>query len=210
MARRGDELREHILWAAKGVFLEMGFERASMDVVASRAETSKRSLYAHFESKEKLYLAVIGLVRELFLARLKRPQDHAQDPQEALVHFCDSYLEALLYEPSVQMCRISVAETARFPQAAAEHFDLVFAEPGRRLADYLTATFGVPRQAGEAAAERLVGRILHPRLLRALFGLDPLATSFDRDAAARDAARRDIGLAVAELIAPWQQGPASL
>jgi len=61
MARRGDKLREHILWIAKDVFLEMGFERASMDVVAARAETSKRSLYAHFESKEKLFLAVIDL-----------------------------------------------------------------------------------------------------------------------------------------------------
>ena len=62
-ARRGDKLREHILWVAKDVFLEMGFERASMDVVAARAETSKRSLYAHFENKEKLFLAVIELVR---------------------------------------------------------------------------------------------------------------------------------------------------
>jgi AcrR family transcriptional regulator len=44
VARRGDELREHIVWAAKDVFLEMGFERASMDVVAARAATSKRSL----------------------------------------------------------------------------------------------------------------------------------------------------------------------
>src|SRR5450755_3901656 len=44
MARRGDKLREHILWIAKEVFLEMGFERASMDLVARRAETSKRSL----------------------------------------------------------------------------------------------------------------------------------------------------------------------
>jgi len=61
MARRGDKLREHILWTAKDVFLEMGFERASMDVVASRAETSKRSLYAHFESKEKLFLAARNL-----------------------------------------------------------------------------------------------------------------------------------------------------
>ena len=32
MARRGSELREHILWCAKDVFLEQGFERASMDV----------------------------------------------------------------------------------------------------------------------------------------------------------------------------------
>jgi hypothetical protein len=32
MARRGEKLSEHILWTAKNVFLEMGFERASMDV----------------------------------------------------------------------------------------------------------------------------------------------------------------------------------
>ena len=32
MARRGDSLTEHILWTAKDVFLEMGFERASMDL----------------------------------------------------------------------------------------------------------------------------------------------------------------------------------
>jgi hypothetical protein len=32
---------------AKDVFLETGYERASMDAVAARAGTSKRSLYAH-------------------------------------------------------------------------------------------------------------------------------------------------------------------
>jgi AcrR family transcriptional regulator len=63
--RRGDKLREHILWTAKDVFLELGFERASMDVVAARAATSKRSLYAHFESKDKLFLAVVDIAREL-------------------------------------------------------------------------------------------------------------------------------------------------
>ena len=67
MARRGDELRKHVLQVARGVFLEMGFERASMDEVASRAETTKRSLYAHFESKEKLFLAVIERMRGRFL-----------------------------------------------------------------------------------------------------------------------------------------------
>ena len=87
MAMRGDRLREHILWTAKDVFLEMGFERASMDVVASRAETSKRTLYAHFESKERLFLAVIDLVRGLLLGRLKTPGDYSDKPAEALVIF---------------------------------------------------------------------------------------------------------------------------
>ena len=97
MARRGDKLREHILWIAKEVFLEMGFERASMDLVASRAETSKRSLYAHFESKEKLFLAIIELVRGLFLSALRMPGDYSEKPADALVMFCGRYLEILVY-----------------------------------------------------------------------------------------------------------------
>ena len=67
---RGEQLRRHILFAAKDVFLETGYERASMDTVAARAGTSKRSLYAHFESKDKLFLAVLDFVRELYLGRL--------------------------------------------------------------------------------------------------------------------------------------------
>jgi AcrR family transcriptional regulator len=46
MSKRGLELREHMLYAAKNVFLEVGFERASMDVIAARAKTSKRTLSA--------------------------------------------------------------------------------------------------------------------------------------------------------------------
>ena len=36
-----------------------------MDVIAARVATSKRTLYAHCESKVKLFLAVIELVRGL-------------------------------------------------------------------------------------------------------------------------------------------------
>jgi AcrR family transcriptional regulator len=89
-ARRGEKLREHILRAAKDVFLEMGFERASMDVLAARVATSKRTLYAHFESKDKLFLAVVDLVRELYLDKLKTPDDYGGDTAEAVVLFCDS------------------------------------------------------------------------------------------------------------------------
>src|SRR5215213_1743190 len=180
MARRGDELREHILWAAKDVFLEMGFERASMDVVALRAATSKRSLYAHFESKEKLFLAVIDFVRGLFLGRLKMPGDYSEKPAEALTLFCGRYLETLLYEPSIQMCRISMAETARFPQGAAQHFDVMFTEVHTRLSAYLKTTFGLSARVSAEAAQRLLGQLLYPRFVRALFGMDELAKSLDR------------------------------
>lgn len=203
MARRGEELREHILWTAKDVFLEMGFERASMDVVAARAETSKRSLYAHFESKEKLFLAIIEFVRRLFLARLKMPADYSEKPAEALTLFLGRYLEVLLYEPSIQMCRISMAETARFPEGAAGHFDVLFTQAHARLAAYLKEALGLSARASAEAAERLLGQLVYPRLLRALFGLEKLADSFEDKAAAVDL--KPIRKAVVELIASLEK-----
>lgn len=204
MARRGEALREHILWVAKDVFLEMGFERASMDVVAARAQTSKRSLYAHFESKEKLFLAVIDFVRGLFLAKLKSPGDYSQKPAEALTLFLGRYLEVLLYEPSIQMCRVSMAETARFPEGAAEHFDVVLGEANSRLAAYLKETFDLQARPSSETAERLLGQLIYPRLLKALFGLEKLAESFEDAAAAVDL--KPIRKAVTEMIASLEKG----
>jgi AcrR family transcriptional regulator len=181
MAMRGDQLREHILWVAKDVFLEAGFERASMDVVASRAKASKRTLYAHFENKEKLFLAVIELVRELFLSRLKLPADYSDKPLEALTRFCGRYAEILLYEASVQMLRVSMAESERFPEQAMQYYDALFEEVHRRMSTYLRATFEISPRIAEEAADKLFGSIFYPRLLRALFGLDALAKSFAKD-----------------------------
>jgi AcrR family transcriptional regulator len=201
MARRGDELREHILWIAKGVFLEMGFERASMDEVASRASTSKRSLYAHFENKEKLFLAVIDLVRGLFLERIKTPDDYSAKPADALTLFCGRYLEAMLYEASVKLIRITIAETARFPEAATQHHDAMFTEVETRLAKYLKTTFGLPIRASAEAAQRLLGQILFPRFPRALFGLDDLVEAFDDAVLSPKIDLRAVRHAVSELLA---------
>ncbi len=209
MARRGDDLRQHIMWTAKDVFLELGFERASMDVVASRAATSKRSLYAHFESKEKLFLAVIELVRGLFLTRLGRPGDYPGQPDEALVMFCGRYLETLLFEGSIQMFRLSAAETARFPAGAAQYFDVVFTEVQSRISAYLAGAFSSPPALSDETAERLLGQVLYPRLPRALFGVDQLAKSLD-DILSPEFDLGQIREAVADSIRGLQQHPPPL
>jgi AcrR family transcriptional regulator len=200
MARRGDKLREHILWVAKDVFLEMGFERASMDVVASRAETSKRSVYAHFENKEKLFLAVIELVRGLFLNRLRMPSDYSDKPAEALTMFCGRYLEILLYRASIQMIRVSIAEAERFPEQATEYFDQLFTQVHGRVDAYLKTTFKLSAAASREAAHRLLAALLYPRLSRALFGVDELAKDFDREALVPGIDLKPIRKAVTDLL----------
>jgi AcrR family transcriptional regulator len=204
MARRGEKLSEHILWTAKNVFLEMGFERASMDVVANRAETSKRTLYAHFESKERLFLEVIELVRNLFLTRLMMPGDYSEKPADALVMFCGRYLEVLLYEGSIRMVRVSMAEAERFPEQAAQYFDVLFTQVHARLSDYLKTTFGLSAPTSAEAAHRLLGQVLYPRFPRALFGIDQVAKSFGLETMAPDFDIKPIRKAVVDLIGSLQ------
>lgn len=200
MARRGDELRTHILLVAKSVFLEMGYERASMDEVASRAGTSKRSLYAHFKSKEKIFLAVIDMVRELVLERLRAPGAYSSKPAEALVLFCGRYLEMMLYAPAVQMNRVILAEGERLSEAAAHHYEIVFGEASTGLAAYLKATFGLSARASVEAAHRLLGQILFPVFPRALFGVASLVDTLDEHTLSPKVDLKPVRKAVADLL----------
>ena len=64
--------REQILDVAVQVFARSGFHGASMNDVADAAGVTKPVLYQHFDSKQELYLALIGEVgRRLLLAITK-------------------------------------------------------------------------------------------------------------------------------------------
>ena len=204
IAVRGEKLSEHILWIAKNVFLEVGFERASMDVIASRAKTSKRTLYAHFENKEKLYLAVIDLVRGLVVSKLKRPGDYPGDATEALVMFCGRFLEILLYARTIQMCRLSIAEAARFPQGSALYFDVVLSIPHERLAAYLNTNFGWSEEISAREAQHSAGPNHPPAIFAGLVWLETLSEQLD-DEAIRAAIRADFDLGpIRQTVTEWK------
>ena len=199
--RRGEELRRHILFAAKEVFLETGYERASMDTVAMRAQTSKRSLYAHFESKDKLFLAVLDLVRELYLDKLKTPDVYADDPAEAVTRFCGRFLQLMVWEPQVRTCRLSIAEAERLPGNSNAYFDAIFAGTYERLGAYLAERYAMDRADSAALAEDLLDRTVLPRLFRTLLCVEkvikdtPEATTLAEDVDL-DAIRRHVSAAL--------------
>ena len=56
--REKKQRREEIISAAQEVFFEKGFDGATMDDVAERAELSKGTLYLYFKSKDDLQLAI--------------------------------------------------------------------------------------------------------------------------------------------------------
>jgi AcrR family transcriptional regulator len=58
--QRALETRRRILDAARAVFAARGFAAATVDDVVAAAEVSKGALYHHFDSKEELFLALLG------------------------------------------------------------------------------------------------------------------------------------------------------
>lgn len=169
--RRGKELRLHILYAAKDVFLESGYERTSMDLVAARAKTSKRSLYTFFDNKDTLFLAIVELVRELYLGKLKTPDAYADEPSEAVARFCGRFLQLMVWESQVRTCRLLIAEADRLPESARMYYEAIFQTAHARLATFLAERCGCAADSSALSAD-LLARTVLPRLTRALLGVD--------------------------------------
>ena len=181
MAKRGPELRTQMLHAAKAVFLETGFERASMDRIALHAGTTKRTLYAHFVRKEDLFLAVFDLVLDLQLDHLKEPAGYAPDPTQALVLFCARFLETVLSSKPLRLFRLAITEAERFPQGAVRLHEAMFENVQARIAHFLHERLGVAEDASQPLAQGLLAELLYPRFTRALFGAAEPANTFSEE-----------------------------
>jgi hypothetical protein len=77
---------------------------------------------------------------------------------------------------------------------------VLFTQVHARLSAYLKGTFGLSARTSAEAAHRLLGQVLYPRFPRALFVMDQLAESFDREALAPDFDLKPIRKAVMDLI----------
>lgn len=139
--------------------------------------------YAHFASKDKLFLAVVDLVGGLYLDRLKTPDDYGEDTEEAVVRFCGRFLQVLLWEPALRGCRMFIAEADRFPEASAQYHDAIFTTPQVRLAAFLSERCRLAAPASTRIAGELLGRTVHPRLIRALLGVEQLRSEPPDEAA---------------------------
>lgn len=163
-----------ILEAASDLFLRDGFGAVSMDAVAREAGVSKATLYAHFESKDRLFAALVK--RECGLL-FGQGVDHGLDglpPAEGLTLIGRRFVSLLMSPKAVAGHRIVVAEAARFPELARSFYE---AGPGptiARVARYIIALnaaglLKVPDPA--LAAEQFLGMLKSHLHLRLLLGM---------------------------------------
>ncbi len=117
--------RRQILAGARQVFGELGFERASVDVIASRAGVSKATVYNHFEDKKALFVAALVEECDEMRAGLERclEKPPAGDVEPALQRIGEKLMAVYLSPSIAGLYRQAIAESARLPEIGRMVFD---------------------------------------------------------------------------------------
>lgn len=88
--------RDRILLAAEELFYQEGIVRVTVDAIAEKAQSTKMTLYRHFESKEVLVREWIGLLIEDYSHVLdKLAKSHADNAAEQIKGFARFVIDNL-------------------------------------------------------------------------------------------------------------------
>lgn len=129
--RLDDDRVSELLNVATEVFIEHGFESASTNEIARRANCSKTTLYTRYPTKEKLFLAVLERRMELILSEFATTLQPEPPIEQTLKEYGFHLLQLVLSENQRGMVRVVSMESSKFPDLAKRFYDL---GPGRGAA----------------------------------------------------------------------------
>lgn len=99
--REKERRREEIIHAAGKVFSTKGFNTATMEEIASKAELSPGTLYLYFKNKEELHTSLsIDLLKYLGI-EIQKVVDQEISVEAKIQKFCDVFINLYDYNPSI-------------------------------------------------------------------------------------------------------------
>ena len=138
---------------AHKVFMDLGFDGASMGEIARVAGVSKGTLYVYFADKSQLFGAVVE--REAIeQGKVKFDLSPGRDAETTLREFGQAYIEIVCRPQGGSAIRTVMAIAERMPDVGRQYYDHVIDRTTRQLAAWLDS---------EVAGERLVDRRHLPR-----------------------------------------------
>jgi len=184
LGTRGERRRSALLLAARDVFLECGYEGASIEEVMRRVGGSKASLYRYFGNKEGLFGDIIAAQCAEFMSGFRIPTRPDDDIERTLTEIARRFVGVFLERERRELFRIIVAEMPRFPALAKRFYENGPQRARRMLGDY----FRLQHEAGtlhcpdpEFTATQFIEMAKANPHHRALLGLDPFLPGHDID-----------------------------
>jgi len=176
------EVDERILKAARKIFVERGFEGASIDEIAEAARAGKPTIYARFGDKRALFTTMVTRDVVSRITQFKGEVPTGATIEERLVNLATAAVHWTLDVERIALMRLAIAEVHRFPDLAS-----TVSRTARELSTEVAARhLGEMTQSDQLgllpafAPERLattarffLDLAVVPFLLRALFEVNP-------------------------------------
>ncbi len=143
----GHVRRGEILEAGERIFVEFGYEGATIRRIAEEVGVSSTALYMHFKDKSEILLEICERVFDRMLHDQKELAKQASSPEECVRLLLDSYMEFGLANPNAYRLVFCTR-----PREATEGAEKVAQRLGKELFDGFAAYVG-----DIAAAGRLKG-----------------------------------------------------
>src|ERR1700730_594003 len=114
------EVDARILTAARKVFVERGFEGASIDEIAEVARSGKPTIYARLGDKRALFTEVVTRDVLSRIAEFKTDVPTGATIEERFASAATTLLHWGVDSDRIALMRLAVAEARRFPDLAAK------------------------------------------------------------------------------------------
>jgi AcrR family transcriptional regulator len=134
--------RRQIIEGARKVFLDLGFDGASMGEIARAAGVSKGTLYVYFADKNRLFEAIVE-EENLEQGELTFNFDPTRDVTTTLMEFGQAYIQLLCRPGGGSAIRTVMAIAERMPDVGRNFYNNVIAVTTARLTAYLEVRVGL-------------------------------------------------------------------
>jgi TetR/AcrR family transcriptional regulator, mexJK operon transcriptional repressor len=169
-----DELERRklrVMEVATDMFVNQGFAATTLIDIALVAQVATRTLYQHFGDKEAIFREVI-FARNT--AKVDPPElEDGDDLQSALIRAAHYSFEVALRPRSIELMRLMIAESARFPELMSQLTSKIFSrftDNVARLFEQMAARGLIPDGDHAESAEYFVDLLLGNRTVMIYFG----------------------------------------
>lgn len=113
-----------LLDVATEVFIAHGFEGASTNEIARRANCSKTTFYSRFPTKQQLFIAVLERRMNMIFREMSTALPVEPPIEGTLKEFGSRLVRLALSENQISLLRVVSMEAPRFPELADRFFEL--------------------------------------------------------------------------------------
>lgn len=113
--REKERRRQQIIVAAKRVFSEKGFNKATMEDIAKEAELSPGTLYLYFKNKEELYASLSLRILQYLHIRVSHVNKEGLEPVAKLDALMEAMYDVYDFDPLIiiNMFHLQSSETLK-------------------------------------------------------------------------------------------------